>query len=136
MKTSSQRTDDETATAPITDPRHMLPKGFVQAPAGMLASVSGTPPVTEAHKEIEGEGTPGDGNQPPASIESEERRRTARRDELPDLCVLALGSARVYRGGHEISLSSWKYARTREMFFFLLSHPPCTKEQIGRALWP
>jgi DNA-binding SARP family transcriptional activator len=50
--------------------------------------------------------------------------------------VLALGCARVYRDGHEIPFSCWKYARTREMFYFLLSHPPCTKEQIGRALWP
>jgi DNA-binding SARP family transcriptional activator len=55
---------------------------------------------------------------------------------LPELRVFALGSARVFRGDQEITSSSWKYAKTRELFFFLLCHSPQNKEQIGAALWP
>jgi len=54
----------------------------------------------------------------------------------PELCVFALGSARVFRGDTQITSSTWKYSKTRELFFFLLCHSPRTKEQIGIALWP
>ncbi len=52
------------------------------------------------------------------------------------LRVFALGQARVYRGEHDLAPSEWTYAKTRELLFYLLSHPSRTKEQIGLALWP
>lgn len=52
------------------------------------------------------------------------------------LRIFAFGAPRVYRSDEEITSSSWRYAKTREMFFFLMCHPPCSREQIGLALWP
>lgn len=54
----------------------------------------------------------------------------------PELHISALGLPRVCRGEREITSSDWKYAKTREMFFYLLCYPARTKEQIGLALWP
>ena len=54
----------------------------------------------------------------------------------PELRIFALGPARVYRGEHALTPSEWGYAKPRELLFYLLSHPPRTKEQIGLALWP
>jgi DNA-binding SARP family transcriptional activator len=53
-----------------------------------------------------------------------------------ELRIFALGSTRVLRGERELASSDWKYAKTREMFFYLLCYPSRTKEQIGVALWP
>ncbi len=57
-------------------------------------------------------------------------------DSGPDLRVLALGQSKVYRDERLLSTADWTYAKPREMLFFLLSHPPRTKEQIGVMLWP
>lgn len=57
-------------------------------------------------------------------------------DPDPDLRVLALGQSKIYRSGRLLSTADWTYAKPREMLFFLLSHPPRTKEQIGVMLWP
>jgi DNA-binding SARP family transcriptional activator len=54
----------------------------------------------------------------------------------PELRVFALGSVVVYRGEREIPSSTWKYAKTREVFLFLLCQAPRTRGQIGIALWP
>jgi DNA-binding SARP family transcriptional activator len=70
------------------------------------------------------------------SFKPEEKQPAILSSEQSELCIFALGSAQVYRGAHRIPSSDWKYAKTREMFFFLLSHPPRTKEQVGAALWP
>ena len=52
------------------------------------------------------------------------------------LRIFALGPGRVYRGEHDLAPSEWTYAKSRELLFYLLSHPSRTKEQIGLALWP
>jgi two-component SAPR family response regulator len=52
------------------------------------------------------------------------------------LRIFALGPGRVERGGHELAPSEWTYAKSRELLFYLLSHPSRTKEQIGLDLWP
>jgi len=54
----------------------------------------------------------------------------------PELRIFALGPARVERGEHALTPSQWGYAKPKELLFYLLSHPPRTKEQIGLALWP
>jgi two-component SAPR family response regulator len=52
------------------------------------------------------------------------------------LQIYALGQGRVERGGRDLAPSEWTYAKARELLFYLLGHPSCTKEQIGLALWP
>jgi DNA-binding SARP family transcriptional activator len=54
----------------------------------------------------------------------------------PDLIIVALGPGRVWRGGRELVSTDWRYAKAKELLFFLLCQPPQTKEQIGLALWP
>lgn len=54
----------------------------------------------------------------------------------PTLRVFALGGARVEVGGAPVTASDWKYAKVAELFFYLISHPPTTRERIGLDLWP
>jgi DNA-binding SARP family transcriptional activator len=54
----------------------------------------------------------------------------------PELTIQGLGPARVWRGGRELVSADWRYAKAKELLFFLLCQPPQTKEQIGLALWP
>ncbi len=54
----------------------------------------------------------------------------------PSLRILALGPARVERQGHALAPSDWAYAKSRELLFYLLCHPPRTKGQVGLDLWP
>ena len=54
----------------------------------------------------------------------------------PLLCMLALGQARVEVGDRVVEASDWKYAKVAELFFYLISHPPRTREKIGLDLWP
>ncbi|MSP12101.1 MAG: tetratricopeptide repeat protein [Chloroflexi bacterium] len=51
-----------------------------------------------------------------------------------ELRISALGPPRVYRG--EQALTDWTYAKSRDLLFFLLCHPPRTKEQVGLEFWP
>jgi len=51
------------------------------------------------------------------------------------LRVFALGPARVEKDGYPLASPDW-IQKPRELLFYLLSHPPRTKEQIGLALWP
>lgn len=53
-----------------------------------------------------------------------------------ELCLFALGPARVYRGKYALAHTDWTYAKARELLFYLLDHDARTKEQIGLALWP
>lgn len=53
-----------------------------------------------------------------------------------ELCLFALGPARVYRGKQALAPTDWTYAKARELLFYLLNHDARTKEQIGLALWP
>jgi predicted ATPase/DNA-binding SARP family transcriptional activator len=50
------------------------------------------------------------------------------------LRLCALGPARVFPD--EQALTSWPYARVKELLFYLIAQPPRTKAQIGLALWP
>jgi len=50
------------------------------------------------------------------------------------LRLLTLGHARILIAA-PTSLD-WRYAKARELLFYLLSHPARSKEQIGLALWP
>jgi DNA-binding SARP family transcriptional activator len=54
----------------------------------------------------------------------------------PGLRILALGPARVEKDGRPLASSADWIQKSRELLFYLLSHPPRTKEQIGLALWP
>lgn len=51
------------------------------------------------------------------------------------LRIFALGPARVEKDGHPLDSPDW-IQKPRELLYYLLSHPPRTKEQIGLALWP
>jgi two-component SAPR family response regulator len=56
---------------------------------------------------------------------------------IAELRVLALGPARVEKGGRPLDSSPDWIQKPRELLFYLLSHPEGrTKEQIGLALWP
>jgi DNA-binding SARP family transcriptional activator len=46
----------------------------------------------------------------------------------------ALGPVKVFRG--ERPLTTWSYARVKELLFYLAAHSSRTKAQIGLALWP
>ena len=54
----------------------------------------------------------------------------------PPLRTFAFGMSRAYVGTRLLGPSDWSYAKPRELLFFLLIHPVCSKEQIGLALWP
>jgi DNA-binding SARP family transcriptional activator len=56
---------------------------------------------------------------------------------IAELRVLALGPARVEKGGRPLDSSPDWIQKPRELLYYLLSHPEGrTKEQIGLALWP
>lgn len=61
---------------------------------------------------------------------------SAGKPSTPTLRVLALGQTRVESGGAAVETSDWRYAKVAELFFYLISHPPTTKERIGLDLWP
>jgi DNA-binding SARP family transcriptional activator len=50
------------------------------------------------------------------------------------LRLCALGVSRVL--ANEQALTTWPYARVKELLFYLASYPARTKAQIGLALWP
>jgi predicted ATPase/DNA-binding SARP family transcriptional activator len=52
----------------------------------------------------------------------------------PQLRLCALGVSRVF--ANEQALTTWPYARVKELLFYLASYPARTKAQIGLALWP
>ena len=54
----------------------------------------------------------------------------------PELHIFALGSAQVKLRERTLKSADWTYLKGRELLFYLLCHPPRTKEQIGLALWP
>jgi predicted ATPase/DNA-binding SARP family transcriptional activator len=53
-----------------------------------------------------------------------------------ELRIFALGAARVEVAGRDLSPSEFGYAKPQGLLFYLLSHPPRTREQTGLALWP
>jgi predicted ATPase/DNA-binding SARP family transcriptional activator len=58
----------------------------------------------------------------------------AQREPLLRIC--ALGTVEIYCAGHLLTNAEWTYAKPRELFFYLLCHPPRRREQIGLVLWP
>jgi DNA-binding SARP family transcriptional activator len=52
------------------------------------------------------------------------------------LRILALGPTQVYRGDQALTSTDWKYTKTKELLFYLLSYESRTREQIGADLWP
>jgi len=59
--------------------------------------------------------------------------------EIPNahLIIHTLGQTSVSVGGKLLTLSDWQTQSVRDLFFyFLMSHKPLTKEQVGDILWP
>jgi DNA-binding SARP family transcriptional activator len=54
--------------------------------------------------------------------------------DVPTLRVSAFGPMRVLQD--EQVLSTWPFAKVKELLFYLISQPPRTKAQLGLALWP
>jgi predicted ATPase/DNA-binding SARP family transcriptional activator/Tfp pilus assembly protein PilF len=54
----------------------------------------------------------------------------------PLLHVFALGPVRVMAGSHQVTAAEWKYAKAKELLFYLLEHSSASKAQIGLDLWP
>ncbi len=61
---------------------------------------------------------------------------TAEPRAAPTLEVHGFGSGVVYRDSVLLTPSDWGAAQARELFFYLLTHPGRTKEQIGLVFWP
>jgi DNA-binding SARP family transcriptional activator len=60
-------------------------------------------------------------------------------DILPasvELYITAFGKTAVLHHGTLLVDTDWRYAKARELFFFLLMQPRVTKEQLGLALYP
>jgi two-component SAPR family response regulator len=53
-----------------------------------------------------------------------------------ELTISALGATQVDRGEHLLTSSDWVYAKTRELFFYMLCNAPTTKEEVGLVFWP
>ncbi|HTP08606.1 MAG TPA: tetratricopeptide repeat protein [Anaerolineae bacterium] len=53
-----------------------------------------------------------------------------------ELHITALGKTSVLHGGIPVTDADWRYAKARELLFFLLTQSRVTKEQIGLALYP
>jgi predicted ATPase/two-component SAPR family response regulator/Tfp pilus assembly protein PilF len=54
----------------------------------------------------------------------------------PEIKIYALGPTRVVVGERVLANVDWKYAKSKELFYYLLSGSPATKAQIGLDLWP
>ncbi len=52
------------------------------------------------------------------------------------LRLLGLGPAEVYMDGRLLGAPDWTFAKPKELLYYLVSHRPQTKEQIGLAFWP
>ncbi len=52
------------------------------------------------------------------------------------LAIYALGQVEVCRGVQLLTSTELTYSKSRELLYYLLTHGPCTKEQICLALWP
>jgi LuxR family maltose regulon positive regulatory protein len=56
---------------------------------------------------------------------------------LPRIEVNALGAGHVMRDGQPLTMTDWgRSFNARELFFYLLEHSPCRKEEIGVQFWP
>lgn len=57
-------------------------------------------------------------------------------ESAPLLHLYGFGPAQVWLGDHLLTPGDWIYAKARELLFFLLTHGPASREQIGLAFWP
>ncbi len=53
-----------------------------------------------------------------------------------EIRIVALGPGQVFQEGRELVAADWTFARPKELLFYLVAHPPQTKEQIGAIFWP
>lgn len=60
----------------------------------------------------------------------------AEQARLQQLRLFGLGSVQIYRDKQALTSTDWRYAKARELLFYLLCNRVRTKEQIGLALWP
>jgi DNA-binding SARP family transcriptional activator len=72
----------------------------------------------------------------PASAVNSVNSAAATGPAQPLLRVFALGPVRVIAGGHPVTVAQWKYAKAKELLFYLLERSPASKAQIGVNLWP
>lgn len=42
----------------------------------------------------------------------------------------------MFHEGRELVAADWTFARPKELLFYLVAHPPQTKEQFGAIFWP
>ena len=70
------------------------------------------------------------------STTPQEENTHPRAARVAALRIFALGPGRVEKDGRPLASSPDWTQKPRELLFYLLSHPPRTKEQIGLALWP
>jgi predicted ATPase/two-component SAPR family response regulator len=64
---------------------------------------------------------------------------SAEADAAPDQVechVTTFGHSAVVLAGTPLSEADWRYAKARELFFYLLAQPRATKAQLGLALYP
>jgi predicted ATPase/DNA-binding SARP family transcriptional activator len=54
----------------------------------------------------------------------------------PALRLVSLGRVEVYRDDRLLVAADWTFAKPKELLFYLLCHPPRSKEQIGLVFWP
>jgi predicted ATPase/two-component SAPR family response regulator len=72
-----------------------------------------------------------------AYISAKPKPESARAMVAEPACrIFALGPARTIVGGRTLTAPDWTYTKSKELLFYLLSHPPVTKAQIGLDLWP
>ncbi|MCC6188188.1 MAG: tetratricopeptide repeat protein, partial [Anaerolineales bacterium] len=53
-----------------------------------------------------------------------------------ELRAFALGEARVQVAERTLSDADWTYAKSKELFFYLLTHSASSRAQIGLEVWP
>ena len=80
--------------------------------------------------------TPAEPIPPTPAAPAPETKDDGKNTSPKELRIFALGQARVELDEHILTPSDWTYAKSRELLFYLLSHPPRTREQIGLYLWP
>jgi ATP/maltotriose-dependent transcriptional regulator MalT/DNA-binding SARP family transcriptional activator len=68
----------------------------------------------------------------PGALEKEQREEPL----SPTLEIYAFGKGTVYRDSVLVTPGEWGAAQARELFFYLLSNPHASKEQIGAVFWP
>lgn len=71
-----------------------------------------------------------------AARQMRDRLRPAPPAPRPSFRFYGFGEGRAERNGVPIPASAWESARARYLLFYLLTHAPCTRDQIGEAMWP